>query len=67
MPTVFGSDPEKGLTRIRSFLVLDGDGGQHLRVRDVLDGLEQTALLFYVGEQQAIPWTQRTTFSQTVL
>ena len=58
MPSIFGAEPQTGMTQIRSFLRLDGDGGQHTRVRDVLDGLEQTALLFHVGQDQAILWTQ---------
>ncbi|MBL8817836.1 MAG: DUF1559 domain-containing protein [Planctomyces sp.] len=60
MPTIFGTDPKSGKTQLRSFLRLDGsgDGGEYTRVRDVLDGSEQTALLFYVGQSQAITWTQ---------
>ena len=58
MPPIFGTDSQTGMTQIRSFLRLDGAGGGHTRIGDVLDGLEQTALLFRVGENQAIPWTQ---------
>lgn len=58
MPSLFGAQPQAGMTRIRSFLPLDGDGGRPSRVGDILDGLDQTALLFEVGDEQAVPWTQ---------
>lgn len=58
MPPYFGAESEIGLTRIRSFLRLDGVDGSHTQVGEILDGLEQTALLFYVGESKAILWTQ---------
>ncbi len=58
MPPYFGAESETGLTRVRSFLRLDGEEGNHTRVGDILDGLEQTALLFYVGESKSILWTQ---------
>lgn len=58
MPTVFGPEPQTGLTQIRSFLRLDGDIESLTRVEDIIDGLNETALLFYAGEKHAIPWTR---------
>jgi hypothetical protein len=58
MPSHFGVDPETGQTRIRSFLQLDGDTESLIRVGDIRDGLDQTALLFYVGENHSVVWTR---------
>lgn len=60
MPPAYGETAENpdGLTRIRSLLRLDGPTEELIRVKDITDGLEQTALLIRVGQAAAIPWTQ---------
>jgi hypothetical protein len=35
MPSIFGTEPQTGMTQIRSFLRLDGHGGVHTRIGDV--------------------------------
>lgn len=57
MPIEFGKS-EEGKTRFRSLLNVDGEGAPFLHDYEVLDGLEQTALVVCFGRDQAIEWTR---------
>ena len=60
MPTIYGAlgADDKGMTRLRSLLTLDGNEDSLTRLGDITDGLGETALLIRVGKEHAIPWSQ---------
>lgn len=49
---------QKGQTRIRSFLPLDGPESNRLRAGEITDGLQNTALAVIVNGDHAVPWTR---------
>lgn len=57
MPTEYGVS-SKGKTRLRSFLNIDGKGSPYLNMRDIADGIDQTALFVWVARDQSTEWTK---------